>query len=372
MNLQNASFIGLLAAVTIAFFMLLLDFLQPVFWAAVLAVIFHPVHLRLMKVVGSRRTLAALLNLLVIIVTVIIPAWFIAYAVVNEATLLYTRIQSGEIDLSTVVDWARTTLPVVSDFLDGIGVTPEDIDARLSSFALTSSQYIGSFAVSTGQNVVRFSVLFLLMLYVLFFFIRDGDELLELLIVALPFGDERERALLSKFAEVSRATVKGTLLIGLIQGALGGTIFWLLGIQGAVFWGVVMVVLSLLPVVGASLVWGPTALLMLATGEYINAAVLVLFGVFIIGLIDNVLRPILIGRDTRMPDYLILLSTLGGLSVFGPSGFVIGPIVAALFLTIWVMFAKEHSGESLESLLAQGKTRGETREETREQASEES
>ena len=196
-------------------------------------------------------------------------------------------------------------------------------------------------------------MMFLLMLYVLFFFIRDGDELLEMLIIAMPFGDDRERALLSKFAEVSRATIKGTLVIGLIQGALGGLIFWFLGIEGAVFWGVVMVILSLVPVVGASFVWIPAALLMLANGEYVDATVLVIFGVFVIGIIDNVLRPILIGRDTRMPDYLILLSTLGGLTVFGPSGFVIGPIIAALFLTIWVMFAREHSRGSLESFMGE-------------------
>ncbi len=353
MNVEKASFIGLLAVVTVAFFALLLDFLQPVFWATILAVIFHPVHVRFLKVLGQRRTLASFLTLLVIIVTVIIPTWFIASAVINEATALYGRIQSGEIDLGKVVDWARTSLPAVNNFLDSIGVTPDEIDARLSSFALTSSKYIGSLAVSAGQNVVRFSVLFLVMLYVLFFFIRDGDELLEMLIIAMPFGDDRERALLTKFAEVSRATIKGTLLIGLIQGALGGLIFWFLGIQGAVFWGVVMVILSLVPVVGASFVWIPAALLMLANGEYVDATVLVIFGVFVIGLIDNVLRPILIGRDTRMPDYLILLSTLGGITVFGPSGFVIGPIIAALFLTIWVMFAKEHSGGSLENFMAE-------------------
>jgi len=352
MNVEKTSFIGLLALVTVAFFALLLDFLQPVFWAATLAVIFRPVQVRLLKAVGQRQTLASFLTLLAITVTVIIPTWFIASAVINEASALYGRVQSGEIDLGRLVEWARTTLPAANNFLDSIGVTPEEITARLSSFAVTSSQYIGSLAVSTGQNVVRFSVMFLLMLYVLFFFIRDGDELLEMLIIAMPFGDDRERALLSKFAEVSRATIKGTLVIGLIQGALGGLIFWFLGIQGAMFWGVVMVILSLVPVVGASFVWIPAALLMLANGEYVDATVLVIFGVFVIGLIDNVLRPILIGRDTRMPDYLILLSTLGGLTVFGPSGFVIGPIIAALFLTIWVMFAREHSGGSLESFMA--------------------
>ncbi len=350
-NLEKASFIGLLVLVTLAFFALLLDFLQPVFWAATLAVIFHPVHVQFLQVLKQRRTAASFLTLLVITVTVLIPAWFIAAAVVNEATALYARVQSGEIDLGKVINWARETLPLINSFLDSIGITPEEVTANISSAVLTSSQYIGSLAVTAGQNVVRFSIMFLLMLYVLFFFIRDGDVLLEILIVALPFGDERERALLVKFAEVSRATIKGTLVIGLIQGGLGGLIFWILGIQGAVFWGVVMVILSLLPVVGASFVWIPAALLMIASGEYVSAIVLVVFGALVIGLIDNILRPMLVGRDTRMPDYLILLSTLGGLTVFGPSGFVIGPVIAALFLTIWAMFAREHSGDGVAAWL---------------------
>jgi predicted PurR-regulated permease PerM len=185
------------------------------------------------------------------------------------------------------------------------------------------------------------------MLYVLYFFLRDGEQLLETLVHALPLGDDRERELFAKFAEVSRATVKGTLIIGLVQGALGGIIFALLGIEGAVFWGTVMAIMSLLPVVGASLVWAPAALIMLANGANTKAGILVVFGVLVIGLVDNLLRPILVGRDTRMPDYLVLLSTLGGLTVFGVSGFVIGPVIAALFLTVWVMFAKEFNGRDI-------------------------
>ena len=189
--------------------------------------------------------------------------------------------------------------------------------------------------------------MFFLMVYVLYFFLRDGEVLLDTLVHALPLGDDRERELFAKFAEVSRATVKGTLVIGLVQGTLGGMIFGLLGIQGAVFWGSVMVIMSLLPVVGASLVWLPAALIMAANGDYTKAGILIVFGVVVIGLVDNLLRPILVGRDTRMPDYLVLLSTLGGLTVFGASGFVIGPVIAALFLTVWVMFAKEnHAAET--------------------------
>jgi predicted PurR-regulated permease PerM len=146
-----------------------------------------------------------------------------------------------------------------------------------------------------------------------------------------------------KFAEVSRATIKGTMVVGLVQGFLGGLIFSILGIQGAVFWGVVMVILSVLPAVGTGLIWGPAAIFLIVSGEWVNGLILVAFGVLVIGLVDNLLRPILVGRDTKMPDYLILFSTLGGLGLFGITGFVLGPVIAALFLVVWQMYEEDPS-----------------------------
>jgi predicted PurR-regulated permease PerM len=232
-------------------------------------------------------------------------------------------------------------MPAAAEFLTGLGVDVDDIPNKLSATAMGVSRFVAGLALSTGQNLARLTVMFFLMLYLLFFVLRDGDEMLEQIIRALPFGDERERALFAKFAEMARATIKGTLVVGLVQGALGGFIFALLGIQGAVFWGVMMVFFSVLPAVGTALIWLPAALFLLAAGAYIKATILVVFGVLVIGLVDNFLRPMLVGRDTKMPDYLILLSTLGGLTLFGISGFVMGPIIASLFLAVWVMFEQQ-------------------------------
>jgi predicted PurR-regulated permease PerM len=181
------------------------------------------------------------------------------------------------------------------------------------------------------------------MLYLLYFFLKDGEQIIETFVRVLPIGDERERLLFSKFAEVSRATIKGTFVVGIIQGTMGGLAFWLLGIDAAVLWGVIMVILSILPAVGSGFVWGPAALILILTGSWIKGIILLIIGILIIGLVDNFLRPILVGRDTKMPDYLILLSTLGGLTLFGISGFIIGPIIASLFLTIWHIFMQDYS-----------------------------
>lgn len=144
-----------------------------------------------------------------------------------------------------------------------------------------------------------------------------------------------------KFSEVTRATVKGNLIVAVAQGSLGGLIFWILDIPGPVLWGVVMTVLSMIPVVGAGLIWAPVAIYLFAIGEWVDGAILAGFGAFVIGLVDNILRPILVGRDTKLPDYVVLLSTLGGFSLFGINGFVIGPLIAALFLTFWEIFILE-------------------------------
>jgi predicted PurR-regulated permease PerM len=234
---------------------------------------------------------------------------------------------------------------------------------RLSSSALAVTQFVASRALGIGQDVLRVTALFFLMLYILFFFLRDGNQLVATLIRVLPLGDVRERQLLAKFAEVSLATIKGTLVVGIVQGAIGGALFWILGIPAPVFWGTVMAVFSVLPAVGPGLVWGPAAVILLGLGEIVKGIVLIAAGAIIIGLVDNVLRPILVGRDTQMPDYLVLLSTLGGLAVFGISGFVIGPVIAALFLVVWEMFAQEHAertaspGERLTADLPEGSSR---------------
>lgn len=338
---RHPFFIGLLIAATLAFGALLLGFWQPIFWASILGILFQPVQRWLEPHLAGRRSLAAALGVLLILFTVLVPAMFLGGALVNEAAGVYQRIQSGELDPGAVLTWIQSMLPQVNEWAAKLGVDLNELPSKLSAAAVRGSQFIASLALSTGQNVALFLVKFFIMLYLLFFVLRDGKRILEQLVYAMPLPDHQERRLFQKFAEVSRATIKGTMVVGVVQGFLGGLIFALLGIQGAVFWGVVMVIMSVLPAVGAAVVWLPTAIYLAAVGAWGKALVLALFGSVVIGLMDNLLRPVLVGRDTKMPDYLILLSTLGGLSLLGITGFVAGPVLAALFLTVWQMFAEE-------------------------------
>jgi predicted PurR-regulated permease PerM len=316
---------------------------MPVFWAAVLATVFFPVQRRYVRRLGGRRSLAALATILTVIGLVVAPLFLMGLAMSREALQLHEQITSGAIDLEGPLRFVRRLTPVAGVYLGRLGVDIDDIGQRLSASAVAATQFVASRALGIGQDLLRFTALFFLMLYMLFFFLRDGNRLVAALIRMLPLGDARERQLLAKFAEVSAATIKGTLVVGLVQGALGGGLFWILGIPAPVFWGTLMAVLSVLPAVGPGLVWGPAAIILLGLGEIVKGVVLIAAGVIIIGLVDNVLRPILVGRDTQMPDYLVLLSTLGGLTVFGVSGLVIGPVIAAFFLVVWEMFAQEHA-----------------------------
>jgi predicted PurR-regulated permease PerM len=340
-TVQHAWFLILLGVVSLAFLWLTLDFIEPVFWAAVLAIIFNPLQRQLEQAVKGRQTLAALLGTIAIVLMVFLPLVVVGVAVSREALNLYDRIQDGSVDLKGFL--ARID-PILRDAAGRIGIDFDSAQQRIYEAAGSAAQLIATQAVVVGQNVLSVVAQTALMLYLLFFFLRDGDTLLAALNDAIPMGNGRQRTLFSRFASVTRATLKGTLLVGLVQGALGGVLFWILDLRSPVFWGVIMAMLSLLPLVGPALVWAPAAIILIATGSVTKGIILMIGGVVIVGTADNIMRPLLVGREARMPDYMVLLSTLGGLSVFGPAGFVAGPVLAALFLSVWDMFAKEQRG----------------------------
>lgn len=347
-KLETRTFLAMLVGVSLAFVLLMKPFFGPIFWAVAIALIFHPVRERLARRLGDRPNIIALLTLLICMVIVVIPVLALVTSLVAEGLSLYQRIQEGQLRPGEYIDRVSQSFPAIESFFAQFGMDFESVRDRVVNAFVGGSQFLAKQALGFGQNTFQFFLGLALMVYLSFFLLRDGSQLVDLLIRALPLGDERERLLFAKFAEVTRATVKGNLLIAIIQGALGGGIFWILGIQGALLWGVVMAIVSLLPAVGAALVWVPAALYLAATGEMVSAIVLTAFGMVVIGLADNLLRPVFVGRDTKLPDYIVLLSTLGGIVMFGINGFVMGPLVAALFMAFWGIFIREF-GETNET-----------------------
>jgi predicted PurR-regulated permease PerM len=338
---ENRAFIIVLGLITLAFLTILQPFWSSIFWACVMTLLFFPLQRRLRDRLNGRESLAALLTLLAGVFLVVIPVTVIAFAFVAEGAQLYELIENREINPEQFIERIGSAVPVLPDLLQRLDIDVSNIRSYLSDSAIALSRLLSQEAISFGRNTVSFTVGLVLMLYLTFFLLRDGDKMMGWLGTAVPLENERRQLLFRKFTEVVRATVKGNLVVALVQGALGGLIFWILGITAPVLWAVVMAFLSLVPAVGAALVWVPVAIYLFATGDILQGSILVAYGAIIIGLADNVLRPILVGRDTKLPDYIVLFSTLGGISLLGINGFVIGPLIAALFISFWSTFSQD-------------------------------
>ena len=327
----------LLLVVTLLFAAVLWPLHGAILWAMFLAIVFAPVQRRAVRVCRGRHGWAAFGTLLLIVVSVLLPTALLATAVTHQAMAAYEGFRTGDAQLSDVFAHGFDALPAwaksVLDHFDlaNLPALQQKVTAALGRY----SQEVTTRVFTIGRGTLEFAVQLLVMVYLLFFFLRDGERLAALAERAAPFERLHTQRLIEQFASVVRATVKGNFAISLLHGFLGGLAFWVLGIKGAVLWGAVMAVLALLPVVGAPLVWGPAAIYLVATGSPWQAAALVVWGTAVIGLVDNLLRPVLVGRETQLPDYVVLAATLGGLAAFGLNGFVIGPVIAAICLATW-------------------------------------
>jgi predicted PurR-regulated permease PerM len=348
-ELEFKSLLVLVLAASLLFALILAPFFGAVCWAVFIAIVFWPLHQRFLEGSHGRHGIAALASLTVILLIVILPMALITASITQEATVLVERVRSGEIQvgawLQRIFDalpaWARGMLDRLG--LTNLGLLQQKVMATLGS----SGQVLTTQVVGIGAVTLDFVVAFFVMLYVLYFLFRDGAMLSAGIARKIPLRPAHTHRLLTQFATVVRATVKGNVVVALVQGALGAAAFFVLGVPGAMLWGAVMALLSLLPAVGAVIVWAPVALYFFFSGEVVKGLGLTFWGAVVIGLVDNLLRPLLVGKDTRMPDYLILVATLGGIAVFGLNGFVIGPVIAAVFLVSWDMLAKARAEDDV-------------------------
>ncbi len=341
-RIQHFSFFALLAAVTIGFLYLIADFILPIVWAVVLAIIFHPVHYHLTRNFGGRSTLAAIATTVVAVLLVFLPIAGIGSVVVKESADLYRSALSTD---TTIYSSVLDRVPLVENVMGMVGISSQELPVRIAQTLSNAGSAFAGGAVDFGIGVVQSLAKALVMLYLLFFFLRDGTKIGAHIMRALPLGDAKEVFLYERFSTVVRATVKGTLVVALAQGTIGAILFGVAGITSPILWGMIMALLALIPGVGPALVWVPATLILYAMGETGSALVVLIGGVAVLSTIDNFLRPILVGRDTGMPDSLVLLSVLGGIGAFGLSGVILGPTIAALFLASWKLFEEEYRTE---------------------------
>jgi predicted PurR-regulated permease PerM len=345
-HIENRTLMVLLVGVSVALGWILLPFYGAILWGAIIALLFTPLYRWLLPRLNGRSNLAAAITLLAVLLIVVLPLVLITATLAREAVLFYQRLQSGELSPTLYLQGVFDGLPGwLAALLDRAGLGDfATLQRRLAAALAQGSQFIAGQALGIGLNTFDFVVSLFITLYLAYFLIRDGDDVVRAVRRAIPLAAEHKQELLDKFTTVIRATVKGNLLVAAIQGALGGLAFWYLGVNGALLWAVVMAFLSLLPAIGAALVWLPVAIYFLLTGALWQSLALTAYGMLVIGLIDNLLRPILVGKDTRMPDYVVLITTLGGMAVLGVNGFVVGPTIAAMFIAVWHLYVATRPG----------------------------
>lgn len=331
------AFLVVLIGVSLAFAAILLPYFAAILWAVIVAILFEPAYRRLLVFMPARRNGAALLTLLMILAIVVLPAALLTVALLNEAATVYQRIQSGNLDPEQILVAFESGIPTwLSDALDRFGIG--NIAAAKDMFgggAAAGVRAVLGQALTIGQGVFDLFIKLMVMLYLAFFLIRDGEAIQQRVSSAIPLQTDHLELLVERFIVVVRATIKGSIVVAILQGLIGGVVLWALGIEAALLWGVLMGAASLLPAVGTGLVWVPMALYLFLSGSIWQGAVLVFCGLFVIGMVDNVVRPVLVGRETRIPDYVVLITTLGGLQLFGLHGIVIGPVIAAMFIAVW-------------------------------------
>jgi predicted PurR-regulated permease PerM len=339
-NLRTAFVLLLVAAVTALFLAVAWPFLKPLLLGALLAGLFHPLYRWITRLLGGRQSLGAGATLLVLLVLGLGPLSVFLGIVVQQALTVSDQAipwlsqHLGAASTSNVHDWLVQRFPALAEYIP----SQEQLLQQVGTAVKTAGAFLVGFASRMTVTTAAFLLNLFVMLYAMFFFFKDGHKILERIFYYLPLSDEDETSMLARFTSITRATVKGTLVIGIIQGTLAGVAFWVAGIDGAALWGTIMTILSIIPGIGAPLVWVPVVIVLFVNGQYVTGTLLLVWCGVVVATIDNFLRPVFVGRDAQMPDLLILIGTLGGLFLFGPIGFIVGPIICGLFLTVWDIY----------------------------------
>ncbi len=339
----NHIFLLIVAAVISAvFFLLAKPFLVTLLLAGIFAGMAAPFYRWFYDRFKRRKTLAAATTILIVLLVIVVPfSAFIGLAA-SQATDVTRSIGpwvEQQVQRPGALDQLLDRLP----FGDLLRPYRAQVTQKLGELASAAGGFLIGSVASATRGTVAFLFHLFIMLYAMFFFLIDGKSILHKILYYLPLGRKDEELMVSKFVSVTRATLKGTLVIGLAQGGLAGAAFAIAGIPGFAFWGTVMVVLSIVPGIGTALVWVPASIYLAATNHVMAAVLVALWCGIVVGTVDNLLRPRLIGRDTKMSDLMILIGTLGGIVVFGAVGFIIGPIITALFVTVWELYGEAFS-----------------------------
>lgn len=336
-KLHRYTLAGIAVGITCLFLWMIREFLVALLLAALLSGLFHPLYSRLKTALRGRRAAASAITVAVVSLLVVVPlAGFFALVTREALHLLEVAQPWLQTQLDNRSELSRRLLE--SDLGQLLAPYQDQILQHMTSTAGMAGTWLAGGLSSVAQSTLTFVLMLFVMLYAQFFFLKDGKATLYKILYYLPLPPEDENRMLDKFVSVTRATIKGTLVIGAVQGALGGIALAAVGVEGALVWGTIMAVLSVIPGIGPTLIWFPVVVYLILVQRYTAGILLFSWCAAVVGTVDNLLRPRLVGRDTEMSDLLVLLSTLGGMLLFGAVGIIVGPLIAALFVTVWDLY----------------------------------
>jgi predicted PurR-regulated permease PerM len=340
-KLSRWFFIAALILTTIVFFRMVQGFLVPVALAAVFATIFHPLFEAFARITKGRRTVAALFTCFILFLGLILPLYGVAHLVTLEAIDFYNTAEAQVTRIIQEGDRGVIGRIKQSPWLSRLPIDQVNWRQGLQSAVAATAAFAGGLLQQTSRGTLHFVLMLFMTLFTMFYFFRDGPAMVHKLRSLIPLDREYKNAIGARFTSVARATVKGTLLIALVQGTLSGLTMWIFGVGSPFLWGVVATLFSIIPLVGAWLVLYPAAAIQAITGNYWQAIGILVVTVVVIVNVDNLMRPRLVGQETGMHDLMVFFSTLGGIGLFGPTGFILGPMVAALFLVLLDIYSAE-------------------------------
>lgn len=342
--LKQGFFYSLLLGTTAVFVWMLGSYLYPVLWATIFAIIFMPLHRRIEAWWPTHANLTAFITVSTVCLMVVLPLLLISTLIVQESTSIYQNLRgdgSGSLGDLVLIE----QISAVASQFNSFGITASEIETRLETELAKLAESLAGTLISLGQTTIGLVIKVAITVYLMFFFFRDKKRIHSLLLHYIPLGRKDEERLMDRFVATSQAVVRGTLFIAFLQGIIGGLALWIAGVSAPVLWGVVMTILAVIPAVGSALIWFPAGLSLVFAGSIWQGLFVLAVGVFLVSVIDEFLRPILIGRRSQLHDAIVLLATIGGIASFGISGFVIGPIIAALCISLWLMFEEKHRAQ---------------------------
>lgn len=336
-KLSSTVFLVVLLGLLYLCYLLFKPFLVSIVWAVVLVTLFHPVTIRLRSRLGERDTVTAVLMCALVVVIIVVPIVVLTFILAREALRTYKLIEDwvaiGGLDALGRLEQSprfQQILAEVGHYADLGGI---DLQQNVLESLKRATSFIGTQSSKALQSFSASFLSFIFMVFAMFYFFRDGEKAVGSVRTLSPLAPETGAEAFRQFVEVSKATLYGSVVVALVQGLLGGLGFLVLGLPSPVLWGAVMALLSLIPVVGAGFVWLPAAVILLVQGSWVKGIILLLWGFLLVGLADNVLRPMLIGERAKLHTVLVFFSILGGLKIFGFLGFVVGPVIIAILIS---------------------------------------